>query len=71
MSPIPWDCSIPLDRRIMTVCVLSHTPKPTFSSSASASPPLHHSKTFARSGSLRFTTTALAFPASLLELRSI
>lgn len=63
MSRIPWACSILPVRKITTVCDRYRIPKPTSSSFASAS---HHplpSKTSARNGSPRFTTTALASPA--------
>ena len=58
-------------RKITTVSVPCHTPKPTYSSSASASPHPHPSRTSARNGSPKFTTTALVCPASSLAPKSI
>lgn len=64
MSPTHSACLIPLVKKITTDCDLFHTPRPTFSSFVLASHRPPRSKTSARSGSPRFTTTAPAFPAS-------
>jgi hypothetical protein len=60
MSRIPWACLIPLDKKITTACGRCHTRKPTSSSCASALRHPPHSKTSARNGFPRCTTTALA-----------
>lgn len=71
MSRTHWDSSIRPVKKITTDCGPYHTHRPTSSSFASASPPRHRSRTSARNGSPRSTTTALASPASLSEHRSI
>lgn len=71
MSRTHWDCSILPVKKTTTDCGPYHTHRPMSSSSASASPPPHRSKTSARNGSPRSTTTALAYLASLSEHRLI
>lgn len=63
MSLTPWDCSIPPVKRITTACARSLTHRLTCSWSASPSPHLPHSRTSAKSGSPKSTTTAPVFPA--------
>lgn len=63
MSPTPWVCLIPPDRRIMIVFALCRIPRPMSSWSASPSPPPRPLRTFARNGSPKSTTTAPVFPA--------
>lgn len=62
-SLIPLDFLILLDRKITTDFDPSHTPRPTSSSFALASHLQLRLKTSEKSGSLRYTTTALACPA--------
>ena len=63
--------SILLDKKTTIACALSHTLRPT--SSSSASPLLHLpvSRTSGKNGSLRSTTIALAYRVSLLALKPI
>ena len=62
-SPIRSVSSILPDRRIMTVSDPCRTRRRTFSSSASPSPHPPRSRTSARNGSPKYTTTARACPA--------
>lgn len=55
-----WDCSIPPGKKTTTACGRSHTHRPTSSWCASASRRRPRSKTSARNGSPRCTTTAPA-----------
>lgn len=63
MSLTLLDCSIPPVKRITTACARSLTRRLTCSWSASPSPHLLHSRTSAKSGSRKSTTTAPVFPA--------
>lgn len=65
------DCSILPVKKITIASVLSRTLKPMSSSYASLSPHQPPSKTFARSGSQKSTTTAQVYRASSLVLRPI
>jgi hypothetical protein len=55
-NPTPSACSTQPDKKTTTAFAPSHTPRPTSSSSASASHPPHRSRTSARSGFRRSTT---------------
>lgn len=70
-SHIPLDYLIPQDKRITIACGPFLTLRPMFFSYASASLPPPPSRTSARSGFPRSTTTAPAFLALLLEHRQI